>query len=71
MGFWDYVRAAADRMAPPRVKVEANPIHINVSPAELSERAAARLARLEAALAAGDKRGSLIEEIAQIKRGRA
>jgi len=71
MGFWDYVRVVADKMAPPQVKMEANDIHLNPLPAELSERAAARLARLEAALAAGDRRASVVEEIAQIKKGGA
>jgi len=69
MGFWDYVRTVADKMAPPQVKMEANDIHLNPSPVQLTERQAARLARLEAALVAGDRRASVAEEIAQIKKG--
>lgn len=71
MGFWDYVRAIADRMAPPappEVTLVANAIHLNPTPGVFTERAVARLARLEAALASGDKRQGIVDEIAQIKK---
>lgn len=78
MGFWDYVRIVVDKFAPPpapptppQVSLAAHDVHLAISTGMLSERLAARLARLEAALAAGDKRVCVVEEIAQIKKGGA
>lgn len=75
MSFWDYVRVIVDKISPPEnlvvVMVEANDVHLNPPPEQMSERAAGRLARLEAALAAGDPRQSVVDEISQIKKGGA
>lgn len=76
MTFWDYVRLIVDKIAPPtkpeaEVAMVADDVHLNPSPRQMSERAVARLARLEAALAAGDQRQSVVDEISQIKKGGA